>query len=109
MRLGRASLGCRPDIVAAGDRWLPCEPRAQKEERLGQALEGGQSEHDPRGADIAAFVRKAVRIGVPVEELTSLSRLLDPALVERVLEAYQTENGGNAKTYTIELGWKLLS
>jgi hypothetical protein len=41
--------------------------------------------------------------------LTSLSRLLDPGLVERVLEAYREKDGGEPKTYTIELGWKLLS
>ena len=54
-------------------------------------------------------MRQAVRIGVPVEELTSLSRLLDPDLVERVIDSYREKDGGAPKTYTIELGWKLLS
>jgi integrase len=62
-----------------------------------------------RQAEVRAFVRQAVRIGVPVEQLTSLSRLLDPDLVERVIESYREKDGGTPKTYTIELGWKLLS
>jgi integrase len=62
-----------------------------------------------RGAELKAFVRQAVRIGVPVEELTSLSRLLDPDLVERVIDSYREKDGGAPKTYTIGLGWKLLS
>jgi hypothetical protein len=62
-----------------------------------------------RQTEIRSFVRMAVRIGTPVESLTSLSRLLDPVLVERVLEAYREKDGGQAKTYTIDLAWKLLS
>ncbi|HKG82188.1 MAG TPA: hypothetical protein VKB16_03400, partial [Beijerinckiaceae bacterium] len=58
---------------------------------------------------MAIFVRQAVRIGVRLDELTSLSRLLDPDLVERVIESYRKKDGGKPKTYTIELGWKLLS
>src|SRR5688572_31136611 len=45
----------------------------------------------------------------PVDELTSLSCLLDPDLVERVIDSYREKDGGAPKTYTIELGWKLLS
>jgi integrase len=62
-----------------------------------------------RAAEIRAFLRQAVRIGVPVAELTSLSRLLDPDLVERVMNSYREKDDGEPKTYTIELGWKLLS
>jgi hypothetical protein len=62
-----------------------------------------------RRAEVQAFLRQAVRIGTPVESLTSLSRLLDPVLVERVLESYVTKDGGEPKTYTVDLGWKLLS
>ena len=62
-----------------------------------------------REAELKAFVRQAVRIGVPVEELTSLCCLLDPDLVERVIDSYREKDGGAPKTYTIELGWKLLS
>ena len=52
----------------------------------------------------------AVRQGHPIETLSSLEILLDPALVEEVLDAYwntsETEEPG---VYTIDLAWKLLS
>jgi len=50
-----------------------------------------------------------VRIGVRVDELTSLRKLLDPDLVGRVLAAYREKDGGEPKTYTVQLAWKLLS
>ena len=78
---------------ASGKRWQPAKASTIR----------------TRGAELQAFVRQAVRIGVRVDELTSLSRLLDPELVERVLQSYADQNGGEHKTYTIALGWKLLS
>jgi len=78
---------------ASGKRWQPAKASTIR----------------TRGAELRAFVRQAVRIGVRVDELTSLSRLLDPELVERVLQSYADQNGGEHKTYTIALGWKLLS
>ena len=44
-----------------------------------------------------------------VDELTSLRKLLDPDLVGRVLAAYREKDGGEPKTYTVQLAWKLLS
>ena len=76
---------------ASGKRWQPAKPSTIR----------------TRGVEIRSFIRQAVRIGTPVETLTSLSRLLDPDLVERVINSYREKNGGEAKTYTIELGWKL--
>jgi hypothetical protein len=78
---------------ASGKRWQPAKASTIR----------------TREAELRAFVRQAVRIGVRVDELTSLSRLLDPELVGRVLQSYADQNGGEPKTYTIELGWKLLS
>ena len=51
----------------------------------------------------------AVRLGQPVEGLTSLEALLDPVLVEEILNAYWEENGEEPRVYTIDLAWKLLS
>ena len=51
----------------------------------------------------------AVRIGTPIESLTSLAALLDPDVVGPVLDAYWKKNGKEPKVYTIDLGWKLLS
>jgi integrase len=63
----------------------------------------------PHGKARISRVRQAVRIGVPIEELTSFSRFLDPNLVERVIDSYREKDGGEPKTYTIDLSWKLLS
>lgn len=62
-----------------------------------------------RQAEIRAFVRMALRIGVPLEELTSLPKLLHPDVAERVLQAYWDKGGEEPNIYTIELGWKILS
>jgi len=51
----------------------------------------------------------AVRLGHPIESLTSLEALLDPSLIEEVLHAYWEANGEEPRTYTIGLAWKLLS
>jgi hypothetical protein len=49
----------------------------------------------------------AVRLGVPIESLTSLAALLNPDIVENVIDAYWRKNGEEPKTGTIDLGWKL--
>jgi integrase len=61
-----------------------------------------------RRAVVAAFARMAVRLGTPIERLTSLSALLQPDLVERVLDAYWQKNGETPNTGTIDLGKTLL-
>ena len=50
----------------------------------------------------------AVRLGVPIENLTSLPVLLHPDVVEPVIDAYWQKNGDEPKIFTIDLGWKLL-
>lgn len=54
------------------------------------------------------MARMAVRLGVPIESLTSLGALLQPDVVERVIDAYWQKNGDEPKTGTIDLGWKVL-
>jgi integrase len=61
-----------------------------------------------RRAEIVAMARMAVRLGVPIESLTSLATLLQPDVVEGVIDAYWQKNGDEPKTSTIDLGWKLL-
>jgi hypothetical protein len=61
-----------------------------------------------RRAELVAMARMAVRLGVPTESLTSLAALLQPDLVERVIDAYWQKNGDEPKRSTIDLGWKLL-
>ena len=61
-----------------------------------------------RRAELAAFCRAAVKLGVPIESLTALGALLHPDVVERVLDAYWKKNGEEPNTGTIDLAWKLL-
>jgi integrase len=60
-------------------------------------------------AKLQAFARMAVRGGVAIQTLDSLSALLDPRLVEKVLEAYWEQDGEAPRTYTIDLARDLLA
>ena len=51
----------------------------------------------------------AVKLGVPIQKLESLSALLAPAVAEDVLDAYWKKNGDNPKLYTIDLAGRFLS
>jgi hypothetical protein len=63
-----------------------------------------------RRRELQAFARMAVHLGHPVESLTSLTELLDPTLVEEVLNVYWNAAGTEDPTiYTIDMAWKLLS
>ncbi len=56
-----------------------------------------------RRAELSAAARMAVRIGVPIHTLTSLSALLAPATAEKILDAYWAQNGEKPKLFTIYL------
>jgi hypothetical protein len=76
-----------------GKRIRPCKPSTIRTRR----------------AELEAFVRKAVEIGIPLTELTSFSALLKPDIVRQVLDAYWLKDGAEPKGYTIDLAWKLLT
>jgi integrase len=61
-----------------------------------------------RRAELVAMARMAVRLGVPMESLTSLAALLHPDLVEKVIDGYWQQNGEEPKTSTIDLGKTVL-
>lgn len=61
-----------------------------------------------RRVELVAAARMAVREGIPIGNLNSLAALLDPAVVERVRDAYWKADGPEPRTYTIDLGWRLL-
>src|SRR5215213_9211446 len=82
----------RPRRTSKGKRIRPCKPSTIRTRR----------------AELEAFVRKAVEIGIPLAELTSLSALLQPDIVRQVLDAYWVKDGAEPKGYTIDLAWKLL-
>jgi integrase len=62
-----------------------------------------------RRTDLVSFAKKAVRLGIPMEELSSLSVLLAPDLVERILDKEWERNGDEPKTSTIDLAKKLVA
>ena len=62
-----------------------------------------------RRAELSAAVRMAVKTGVPIEMLTSLSSLLAPEVAEKVLDAYWRSNGEVPKAFTIDLGRRFLA
>ena len=75
-----------------GRRNRPCQPSTIRSRR----------------AELVAVARMAVRVGVPKDSLISLSALLHPEVVERVIDAYWQKNGSEPKVFTINLGWRLL-
>ena len=62
-----------------------------------------------RRTDLISFAKKAVRLGTPMEELSSLAVLLAPELVERILDKEWEQNGDEPKTSTIDLAKKLVA
>jgi hypothetical protein len=62
-----------------------------------------------RRAELQAAARMAVKMGVPVERLASLSALLAPHVAEKILEAYWDRNGEIPKLFTINLAFRFLA
>jgi integrase len=62
-----------------------------------------------RRNDLVSLAKKAVRLGIPMQELSSLSVLLAPELVEQVLDNEWEQNGAQPKTSTIDLAKKLVA
>jgi hypothetical protein len=62
-----------------------------------------------RRAELQAAARMAVKIGVPVERLNSLSALLAPDVAEKILDAYWERNGEIPKLFTIDLAFRFLA
>jgi site-specific recombinase XerC len=62
-----------------------------------------------RRMELAAAVRMAVKTGVPIGDLNSLSVLLSPDVVEKILDAYWAKNGETPKAFTIDLAWRFLA
>ena len=62
-----------------------------------------------RRNDLVSFAKKAVRLGTQMEGLSSLSVLLAPDLVERILDKKWEQNGEEPKPSTIDLAKKLVA
>jgi integrase len=83
----------RPRRSADGKRLSPCKASTIRTRRT----------------DLISLAKKAVRIGIPIESITSLSALIDPALVEKVIDDEWEKAGDEPKTTTIDLGKKVLA
>src|SRR5262249_245334 len=57
----------------------------------------------------AAAARMALRTGVAIGDLNSLSALLAPDVVEKVLDAYWAKNGETPKAFTIDLACRFVA
>src|SRR4029077_66172 len=53
-----------------------------------------------RRAELPAAARMAVKVGIPIDRLTSLAALLSPEVAEKVLDAYWQKNGEEPKLFT---------
>ena len=62
-----------------------------------------------RRTDLVSLAKKAVRLGTPIESLTSLPALLHPTLVESIIDKEWEATGPEPKTTTIDLGKKVLA
>jgi len=62
-----------------------------------------------RRMELAAAARMAVRTGVAIADLNSLSVLLSPDVVEKILDAYWEKNGETPKAFTIDLAYRFVA
>ena len=93
--------GCDTTLTSI---WLTCQTPSQPRGKRIQPCSPGTIR--TRRAELVAMARMAVRLGVPIESLTSLAALLQPDVVELVIDAYWQKNGEKPKRATIDLGWK---
>jgi integrase-like protein len=96
--------GLRRDV----DRYLDGLNRIRRS-RAGKRLRPLKSSTiKTRRAELAAAARMAVKVGMPIEKLTSLAALLAPEVAEKVLEAYWHQNGETPKAFTIDLACRFV-
>jgi integrase len=61
-----------------------------------------------RRAELQAAARMALKVGIPIDKLTSLAVLMSPEVAEKVLDAYWQKNGEEPKLFTIDLAARFL-
>jgi hypothetical protein len=62
-----------------------------------------------RRVELVAAARMAVKTGVAIADLKSLSALLSPDVVEKILDAYWAKNGETPKAFTIDLACRFVA
>jgi hypothetical protein len=91
--------GLRQDV----DRYLQGLTRVRRS-RTGQRIRPLKpSTIRTRRAELQAVARMAVKTGMPIDSLSSLSALLAPDVAEKVLDAYWRRNGEIPRLFTIDL------
>ncbi len=97
--------GFRGDV----ERYLQGLTRVRRS-RTGQRIRPLKaSTRRTRFAEIAAAARMAVKIGVPIDSLNSLSALLAADVAEKVLDGYWRRNGERPKLFTIYLACRFIA
>jgi hypothetical protein len=81
----------KPRRDVAGKRLRPCKASTIRTRRT----------------ELISFAKKAIQVGIPIAELSSLAALLNPDIVERVLDAQWKKDGDEPKVTTIDLAKKL--
>jgi hypothetical protein len=62
-----------------------------------------------RRMELTAAARMAVRTGVVIGDLNSLSALLSPDVAEKILDAYWAKNGETPKAFTIDVACRFVA
>jgi integrase len=62
-----------------------------------------------RRNDLVSLAKKAVRLGLAIDSLTSMQKLLDPETIALVIDNEWQKAGDEPKTTTIDLGKKVLA
>jgi hypothetical protein len=62
-----------------------------------------------RKRELVAAVRMAVKVGIPIASLTSLSALVHPDVAEKILDGYWRKDGEVPKTYAINLSCRFVA
>jgi integrase len=94
------------DDVEAHLRFLASHRRSHTGKRLRPCK---ASTLRTRRTDLISFANKAVRLGIPIDTLSSLAALLAPELVDRILDKEWEQNGAEPTTSTIDLAKKLVA
>jgi len=95
-------------LRAEVDAYLKTLTRIRKDSN-GRRIKGlAPSTLITRRRELQATARMAVKVGVPIEELTSLSALLKPEVAERVLDAYWEKNGELPTLFTVDLASRFI-
>jgi integrase len=97
--------GLRADV----DQYLAGLTRIRKSRRGQRIRPLKPSTIRTRRAELHAAARMAVKVGIPIDRLTSLAALLSPEVAEEVLDAYWQKNGEEPKLFTIDLAARFLA